>query len=329
LKRKTYLGTFFLILTWSVVPVLSLQSSSLNISSEGKIKYYSIEFGFSVHETPYHATNWTKQLLMVNDSGAKWVRSDIWYDGPSIPSLNGYQNFGLKLLGIIDEWTIPPSIRENFTLDDWKNIITEVATKFRGTLSAYEIWSEPDSTPYYFGYMDGTPQHYVDMLREAYSIIKSIDPTAIVLGGAIADPLRKSTQNFTTQIFELGASNYMDAFSIHLYYYDDWNINYGDLLFWAYGLSTKPIWVTETGECSGTTPPWIQPAINITEEMQAKYMKERYDEMLTASIKPRVIIWYDFYDSVNESWCFGVVSSNYTPKLAYYLFKNYTSQNNV
>lgn len=45
LRRKTFLAIPFLILSWSVMPILGLQSSSLNIRSEGTIMYPEGQLG--------------------------------------------------------------------------------------------------------------------------------------------------------------------------------------------------------------------------------------------------------------------------------------------
>ena len=45
LKRKWYLAIPFLILAWSVMPILGLQSSSNNISSYGTVKYPETKLG--------------------------------------------------------------------------------------------------------------------------------------------------------------------------------------------------------------------------------------------------------------------------------------------
>jgi len=332
LKRKYLLCPFLtlvlLLINYSGISLTFSLRSSQSISSYGIIEYTpnkKIEFGFCVHEAALTAVNWTKQAEMLRASGSKWVRSDIVDRGdglgPSILKIDGYQNYGQKLLGIIDYWTINPSIRETFTLDDWKNVVTVVATKFKGIVNAYEIWNEPELTEYQFGYMDGTPEHYVNMLKEAYNIIKSIDPSAIVVGGVHG--ASDAAISFAKRIFELGAADYMDVHSVHLYRYDNWSFNYGDFIRWAKELSGKPIWVTETGEVTGKAPAWIQPAPDRTEEMQAEYMRRRFNEMINSEVKPDVILWYLFYDweDVEEKW--GVVTSDYTPKLAYYEFKKF------
>jgi len=87
LRRKTYLAIFFLILTWLVVPVLGLQSSSLNISSEGVVRYPSeivgngyigaMWYGFNADEMRNSSIDFERYYEMAKQLGVKvyqeWV----------------------------------------------------------------------------------------------------------------------------------------------------------------------------------------------------------------------------------------------------------------
>ena len=62
LRRKTYLFTSFLIFAWSVMPILGLQHSSVNISSEGTVKYPEHELGL-----------WDVRCLAAVPEEASWI----------------------------------------------------------------------------------------------------------------------------------------------------------------------------------------------------------------------------------------------------------------
>jgi len=278
---------------------------------------YGTEFGFCVHQFN------ELQAELIRDSGSKWVRTDIETinetNGPVVRKMDGYQNYGQKLLGIIDYWTIPPRIRANFTIEDWENVLTAVATKFKGIIKAYEIWSEPDGImgpPATSGYQNG-PDHYFEMLKVAYNTIKGIDPNAIVIAGALTNPVNET---FSLRILQLGASNYMDVFSIHTYSHL-LQQNYSLLVSRYFELSGKPIWITEIGYPAST------PA---QEQSQADFMRAHFTELVNGKVKPEVILWYMCRDDptwhdAESSEAMGVLYANFTPKLAYQVFKNFAN----
>jgi len=292
---------------------LSSEVSLLPVKAEPNTR---IELGFTVHEFN------EIQGQMLGNSGSKWVRMDV--DDEVVPSMqaaNGYRRYGQQVLAILNEWSIKSSIRQTFSLDDWKRTVTVAATKLKGQVQAYEIWNEPDLPEYHYGYMDGSPQHYVDMLKAAYTTIKSIDPQAIVVGGSIADPLNRwgaGSDKFIANILNLGARNYIDAFSIHLYYKEDWTVDYGTIVTNIATQTGKPVWVTETGETSAGQ--------GKTEALQTFYLGKRFQQMMNCTQRPAVIIWYEFYDAeTSGSSAYGVFAQGFTPKLSYSLFAHFAN----
>ena len=61
-------------------------------------------------------------------------------------------------------------------LKDWRNYVRTVATRYQGKIHHYEIWNEPDLKQFYTGSVD----KMVELAREAYTIIKQVDPTNVV-----------------------------------------------------------------------------------------------------------------------------------------------------
>jgi hypothetical protein len=69
------------------------------------------------------------------------------------------------------------SAAEPANIEDWKNYVRTVATRYKGRIRYYEIWNEPNE-PLFFS---GTVDQMVTLAREAYAILKEIDPEVMVV----------------------------------------------------------------------------------------------------------------------------------------------------
>jgi hypothetical protein len=99
-------------------------------------------------------------------------------------------------------------------LDDWTAFVTALATRYRGKISSYELWNEPNAS----GFWTGTPEQMVELAAHAYPIIKSIDPSAIVTTPAVSStgwPL--SHEVWLDQYLAAGGGKYADVIAWHGY----------------------------------------------------------------------------------------------------------------
>jgi len=117
-------------------------------------------------------------------------------------------------------------------------------------IRVWEIWNEPDFAPFWQGGVIA----YARMLKTAYIVIKSVDPSATVLFGGL---LYATDETWLTQVLAIYQNDtnrvannwYMDAVAIHSY--DDpwrsaWLALYVRQGLKAYGLE-RPIWLNESG----------------------------------------------------------------------------------
>lgn len=270
---------------------------------------YGVCFGNDV--TGYHApeeyTAAAKSVLTdLANAGAFWMRVD-WINSASMVSWKtNVKTLGaVHILGILDYWTMN---MQTFTLAQWQDAV-RTAVQSAPDVEAWEIWNEPDLSMFQLGYMDGTPQHYYDMLTAAYTIIKSINPNALVVGPALS-----SDTSFLQSIINLGALNYLDAVSVHMYQqygsYDSgtWN-TYKSMV------GIKPLWITETGYST----------YGYTEVQQNVALQQ---ELSTSTGFPAdKIFWYELMNYITNDWegNFGIVQVDGTPKLAYSSFKAFVA----
>jgi len=113
----------------------------------------------------------------------------------------------------------------------------------------WEIWNEPDLNQFW----SGTVKEYYRLLEVAYKTIKSADPEATVLLGALAFFDKPNwLQDLLAQTGGDPTKAYFDVLSFHYF----WNIYHHGTDYWlgqasdtlnVDGLSHVPIWITESG----------------------------------------------------------------------------------
>lgn len=249
----TILCAIALLVSCSVVQESAApQAGYKSIPSYGMITEGRILWGLNMHpwdvNAPYFAKD--KYFDLAKDSGAKWIRLavtdplDNAWSGPwfklFVEEAHARQ---IKVLGILDRYIVGEN--SSFSLADWQNGLNVVMGVYGDTVDAWEVWNEPNLPEYYFGYTDGTPEHYVDLLKTSYQTIKACNPEALVVFGGLS-PCGTNCTEFASECWELGAASYCDVFAIHVYE------PYADQLLSPIASITapKPIWITETGVSS-------------------------------------------------------------------------------
>lgn len=98
--------------------------------------------------------------------------------------------------------------------DDFAEFVTALVTRYRGKISSYELWNEPNGS----GFWTGSPKQMVELAARAYPIIKSIDPAAIVTSPAVSSsgwPL--SHDAWLDQYLAAGGGKFADVIAWHGY----------------------------------------------------------------------------------------------------------------
>lgn len=99
-------------------------------------------------------------------------------------------------------------------LEDWDTFVRALVTRYKGRISSYELWNEPNAS----GYWSGTPKQMAELAQHAYTIIKSVDPNAIV-----ATPAASSTgwpmahDAWLDAYINAGGGRYADVIAWHGY----------------------------------------------------------------------------------------------------------------
>ncbi|MFL0242853.1 cellulase family glycosylhydrolase [Mycobacterium sp. SMC-17] len=194
----------------------------------------------------------------------------------------------------------------------------EVAKRYGSTISAYEIWNEPNyvlsSDP-----IDATA--YAALLKAAYPAIKAVDPTATVVAGALGSVISFGSitldpVTFVKEMLAAGASGYFDALSFHPYqeslpFSSGAGVANSPLtqlnaiyqLLQQYGDGNLKIWISEFGASTN----------DVSEQTQADLIKNLIDTWQTYA---GPVFIYTAQDGVAGADGFGIYNADWTPKLA-------------
>ncbi|MCB0323322.1 MAG: cellulase family glycosylhydrolase [Bdellovibrionales bacterium] len=116
----------------------------------------------------------------------------------------------------------------------------------------WQIWNEPDNTvvPSDSALQLTDPQNYFDLLALGSQVVRSNDPTRLVVSAASRSIQQNSRDNlnYNKQLQDLGAENLVDIWAIH-YYGEQFEqvIISGGVADFVNSLRV-PVWVTESGE---------------------------------------------------------------------------------
>ncbi len=177
--------------------------------------------------------------------------------------------------------------------DDFGDFAAAVAERYRGRIGYYQVWNEPNGNEEW-GLQDVDPEGFTRLLCLAYERIKAVDPTAVVLAGALTPTVANDGRNmndliFLARMYAAGAGGCFDVLSAQGY--GLWSgptdqrlrptvINYPHNLFLRdlmvrHGDAAKPIWISEMGW--NVAPEGITPHFGrVSEEQQARYAVAAY-----------------------------------------------------
>ena len=240
-------------------------------------------------------------LQMISDAGFVWLRQEFpWEDlevdgrgkfsdsrdlngdgAPDVPDtwvkydriVDLTESFGLRLMVRLSNppaWSrANPDAGDNAPPDDLQDYVKyarAVATRYRGRISHYQVWNEPNIYPEW-GNNPIDPAGYAEMLCRTYTALKAIDPKIVVISGAIAPTIALDGQRdlsdlvFLQALYDHGGGDCFDVLSAQGYglrsgpsdrrlratsvnigrhtYYRDIMVRNGD--------AHKPIWAERSG----------------------------------------------------------------------------------
>lgn len=196
------------------------------------------------------------------------------------------QKHNIKVLGLIigiPKWASVnnDTISPLGNIGDWKMFVRMLVTCYKGKVTHWEIWNEPDIEKF----RKTTPEEYVEVLKTTYKAIKDMDPSMKVLSaGLIGKPV------YFDKLLSLGMAEYCDIIAFHPYAKTPEKslkrVKAFLEIMKKHGVD-KPLWLTEIGWHAGGLPG--RHSIVKDEETKASYLKEAFH-----LLKPyaEVIFWH-------------------------------------
>jgi hypothetical protein len=328
-----------------------------------------------------------RQVQMIAEAGFGWIRQEFPWEDIEIHGrgdftdrrndVNGdgvideisawdkydhivevIEQYGLQLqvrLSNPPAWThADPAIGEKAPpddLQDFVNYAVAVAERYRGRITHYQIWNEPNIYPEW-GEQAVNPEGYTEMLCRTYDALKAVDPNIVIISAALAPTINLTERNlsdlvFLQRMYDAGAGRCFDimstqgygffsgptderqrpttlTFSHHRYLRD---------IMVANGDAHKPIWLAEAAWNAQPEDPTLVTSQYgnfgiVSEAEAARYMPLAYEE--SAREYPWLgVINYWFFKRAGDSernqafYYFRMVEPDFTPLPVYDSMRQY------
>jgi len=261
---------------------------------------YGIEIIAILMATPSELRNPgcdTGSALSEMPAGASAARPQGWYfpdEGiDQVSALQRSDPGACPPANLYNDWS--PG---NFNGNVWAEWVYNTVMHFKGRISVWEIWNEPEWDYFWLG----SDAEYAQLLKVGYQAVKAADPNATVLFGGLHYWADRTFYERVLDILnddqQAAADNYyFDAMSVHLYsrsstIYDVVNDIRAKMQLYV---SDHPIWLTETGVPvdDGQFP--VRPPYNVTESEQAAYLLQSYANARAARVER--YHWFRVHDA--------------------------------
>jgi hypothetical protein len=131
-------------------------------------------------------------------------------------------------------------------IEDWRNYVRTVATRYKGRIKYYEIWNEPNLP----GFFSGSVETMIVLTKEARKIFKEVDPSIVVVSSAATAP--GTGPVWIEKFLKQGGGEYVDIIGYHFYVSPQPPEDMVQLVRSIKGIMTKyavkkPLWNTESG----------------------------------------------------------------------------------
>jgi polysaccharide biosynthesis protein PslG len=319
-----------------------------------------------------------RQLQMIKEAGFGWIRQQFRWDdleisargdftdrrnSPEISAWDKYDNivalserYGVRImarLGSPPRWSQAegalPGYEPPTNYDDFANYARTLATRYKGKITHWQVWNEPNLTPEW-GNLSPDPEAYTDLLCRTFKVLKEVDPANVVIMGALGPTFEISERNLTDylylqRMYDAGAGKCFDILSVqgyglrsspadqrmratfinfnHPLYLREIMVNNGD--------AAKPIWISEMAWNPVPDDPTIKDKERfgqVTDEQAARYGVEAW-ERIRREWKWVGVVNYWFFKRAGDSerdqswYYFRMVDPDFTPRPVYGAFKDY------
>lgn len=168
----------------------------------------------------------------------------------------------------------------------WNSFVRAIVTHAAGRIKYWEIWNEPNNPSSY----SGSIPTMVTLAQSAYQIVKSIDPSAVVLSPAVT---ASSGPGWLSTYLSDGGDQSTEAIAFHGYgngVAEDISsiVKTYKTVLSAHGLSNLPLWDTESGWADGDGAYLV----TLSSSQQAAFVAKYY--LLQWPLGVSRSVWYAF-----------------------------------
>lgn len=300
-KRQALILSLFLAVSLATTIAVNSMVAGLRVSHQlAKEAIAPTLFGLHLHHVvtlPNYSTNppLTELTPWPPVPFSSWRMWDAYVGWPNLERRKGEWNFEilddslalaeenqvevLLVLGLSPRWASarpsesskygPGNAAEPKEIEDWRNYVRTVAERYKGRIHYYEMWNEPNLPGFYSGTLD----QMLTLSKEAYQILKQVDPSITVVSPSAAHNSGKGLP-WIEEYLKKGGGAYADVIGYHLYVKPEPPeammpvINTLRQYMRDYGVSDKPLWNTEAG--------WQKPKPFPSDELAAAYVARSY-----------------------------------------------------
>ncbi len=208
-----------------------------------------------------------------------------------------------------------PSNRERMAympndLEEFANYVRKTVEYYKDRLRVWEIMNEPIYTDYALPRSKGYKvEDYVKLLKTAYHAVKSVDPSALVVGG-----IAGGADTYTYEFIDLGGLQWVDALNIHIYpgvtapeeYERPFSLLRAKI---RESNADKPIWFTEGAYYADDDIPiipyssWLKP---LDSELEASEWQLKFNAIILAYGVEKIIYHSGTPGSLNNESLDGI-----------------------
>jgi hypothetical protein len=184
-------------------------------------------------------------------------------------------------LALTPPWAGPLITAEPRNLEDWRNYVRTVVSRYKGRIQAYEIWNEPNFQDFW----TGTTDQMLALTKEASNIIHSLDPQAVVVSPS---PTTSAGISWIAEFLKKGGGQFVDVIGYHFYVTPGLPEEMVPVIqrvrqaMSESGSGNKPLWNTEMG--------WLTPARFDSEEVAAGFLARSFILGWAAGVQR--LYWY-------------------------------------
>ncbi len=280
-----------------------------------------------------------------NFGGSTWTKFDDIVDRASASGMDV-----MLRLDTSPRWALPADAPDGLSppvsYEDYFDFVSEVATRYRGRVAAYQIWNEPNLTSEW-GHRPPSAVDYARMLVGASERIRAADPSARVVMAALAPTLTENSDAlneliYLQQLYDAGVRGSFDVLAVQAYGLrggpDDPRVDAtSDVTFSrptlvrqvmvANGDADVPVWATEMGWNDNPPATAYQEFGRVTPSLQARYTVRAFDRAAEQWPWLKVgFVWFfkraDYANQDQDWFYFRVANPDFSLEPVYYALRD-------